>query len=95
MTNFSRSFTIDDEMFRICFSKIARMDTPKYYVAVKQDNQLVTAFEMKKHQYRNQWVVCQPAPDWITLQEISLGSMIEEATHKKNRQKSKEDTQHP
>ena len=94
MTTFSSLHSINNELFRFCFSEIMRMDSPKYYVAVKQDNQLVTAFEMKKDTYYNQWVICQPAPEWIVTEGAVLSQMIEEAISKKARQKSKSEEQH-
>jgi hypothetical protein len=87
MTSFSSLQTIKGELFRFCFSEIARMDSSKYYVAVRQDNQLVTAFEMKRDRYRNQWVVCQPAPEWITQAGATFATLLEEVTTKKSRRK--------
>jgi len=72
--------TIRGEQYCVCFSEIARVDSSKYYVTVRQDDQLVTAFEMKRDHYHNQWVVCQPAPDWILQQGTTFASLIEEAS---------------
>lgn len=88
MTTFSSLHTINNELFRFCFSEIMRIDSPKYYVAVKQDNEMVTAFEMKKDSYYNQWVICQPAPEWIVTEGAALSQMIEDAITKKNHQES-------
>lgn len=91
MSTFSSLHSINNELFRFCFSEIMRMDSPKYYVAVKQDNQLVTAFEMKKDSYYNHWVICQPAPEWIVAERALLSQMIEEAINKNTRKESKDE----
>jgi len=78
MANFSCLQTINNELYRFCFSEIVRLDSSKFYVAVKQDDKLVTAFEMKKDSYLNCWLICQPAPQWIIQEGATLGKIIEE-----------------
>ncbi len=82
MNSFSCLQTINNEQYSFCFSAIARVDCPKYYVAVKQGDTLITAFEMKQDSYYKTWVVCQPAPDWIAAEGAALAQMIEKATAK-------------
>lgn len=78
MANFSSLQTINNELYCFCFSEVARLDSSKFYVAVKQDDKLVTAFEMKKDSYLNFWVVCQPAPQWIIQEGATLAKIIED-----------------
>jgi hypothetical protein len=78
MANFSCVQTINNELYCFCFSEVARLDSSKFYVAVKQNDTLVTAFEMKKDSYHNCWIVCQPAPQWILQEGATLAKLIEE-----------------
>lgn len=82
MNSFTNLQTINNELYRFCFSEIVLADSSKYYVAVKQEDQLVTAFEMKRDTYRGCWVVCLPAPKWIIDEGATLAKMIDDQQSK-------------
>lgn len=85
MSRFSSLRTINNELYRFYFSEVARLESSKYYVEVKHERVVVAAFEMKKDPYRNQWVVCQPAPAWIIQEGPTVAQIIEAALNKKAR----------
>ena len=76
MTIFSHMLVIGDQRFLFSFSEVKRIDSSKFYVSVKDNNQYVVAFEMKKELYKDSWVVCQPAPDWILQKEAIFSNWI-------------------
>ena len=76
MTIFSHTLVIGDQSFLFSFSEVRRIDSSKFYVSVKDNNQSVVAFEMKKELYKDNWVVCQPAPDWIRQKEAIFSNWI-------------------
>jgi len=76
MTFFSHMLVIGNQSFLFSFSEVQRINSSKFYVSVKANNQSVAAFEMKKEQHRDNWIVCQPAPDWILQEEAIFSNWI-------------------
>ena len=76
MTTFAHTLVIGDQAFLFSFSEVKRIDSSKFYVSVKGNSQSVVAFEMKKELYKDNWIVCQPAPDWILQKEAILSNWI-------------------
>ena len=76
MTTFSHSLWINEQLFLFSFSEVQRLDSSKFYVAVKDSRQPVLAFEMKKEVHKDNWVVCQPAPEWIVGKEVTFSNWI-------------------
>lgn len=77
MVNFSNTIVIDNQQYLFSFSEIKRIDSSKYYVSVKGSSKPeVVAFEMKKGVYNDNWVVCQPAPEWILSKEATFSNWI-------------------
>lgn len=76
MPNFSNTLVINDQQYSFSFSEIKRMDSSKYYVAVKGSSKPLVAFEMKKGVFNDNWVVCHPAPEWILNKEATFSNWI-------------------
>ena len=78
MTKFSHTLVINDQQYSFSFSEIKRIDSSKYYVTVKGRSESMLAFEMKKGLFNDNWVVCQPAPEWILGKEATLSNWIKQ-----------------
>jgi hypothetical protein len=78
MINFSNTLVINDQPYAFSFSEVKRINSSKYYVSVKGRNESVLAFEMKMALYNDNWVVCQPAPEWVLKKEAVFSNWIKQ-----------------
>jgi hypothetical protein len=75
MPDFNQWIFIGDIARNFNFSKVVTPDGEKYFVTVLEKQNIISSFEMKDKGYGN-WIIVQPAPQWITCLQIQLDTII-------------------
>ena len=75
MRDFNEIIQVGSIAWNFKFSKVVTPVGEKYFVTVLEGPNSISSFEMKNSGYGN-WVIVQPAPQWITNLQTELDRTI-------------------